>query len=355
MSTLEAASLSIDFAGQDMVIPFQVEPLDVRGRAVQLGPMLDAILDRHAYPEAVSRLLAEAVTLTVLLGTALKFEGKFILQTKTDGPVPLLVTDFTTPDSVRAYARYDADQVAAAVTSGKATAPDLLGHGVLAMTIDQGEYTQRYQGIVQLDGIGLEEVARRYFRQSEQIPTEIRLAVGEVLTRNETAKQGEGPSHSWTAGGVLLQFLPDSTERMRQKDLPGGDGALDDDGFQEDDAWREAQALMGTIDDVELTDTAVEPERLLFRLFHEHGVRIFDPTKVREECSCSQEKVRAMLQGLTEQERAESVEDGKILVTCQFCSEHYSFDPTDFQQVEAKLDHSGGGSNAEGGTAALPH
>ncbi len=316
-------TLNIDFAGQDAVIPFQVEPLDVRGRAVQLGPMLDTILDRHNYPEPVSRLLAETVVLTVLLGTALKFDGKFILQTQTDGPVSMIVTDFTTPGSVRAYARYDADAVAALQT------PDpiaLLGKGTLAMTIDQGEYTQRYQGIVQLDGVGLEEVARRYFKQSEQIPTEVRIAVGEVLTRNE----GSSPRHNWTASGVLLQFLPDSTERMRQKDLHGGDGANEDNDFQEDDAWAEAQALMNTIEDVELTDTAVEPERLLYRLFHEHGVRVFDGTKVSDNCSCSEKKVRNVLSGLSSEERAESVEAEQISVTCEFCSSTYIFDPASF-------------------------
>ena len=322
MATTENA-LNIDFAGQDAVVPFQVEPLDVRGRAVQIGPMLDTILDRHNYPEPVSRLLAETVVLTVLLGTALKFEGKFILQTQTDGPVSMIVTDFTTPGSVRAYARFDADAVAALETTDSIS---LLGKGILAMTIDQGEYTQRYQGIVQLDGVGLEEVARRYFRQSEQIPTEVRIAVGEVLTRSEVG----GLRHNWTAGGVLLQFLPDTTERMRQKDLHGGDGATDDNGFAEDDAWSEAQALMKTIDDVELTDASVEPERLLYRLFHEHGARIFDGAKVHDDCSCSEEKVEGVLAGLSAQERGESVENCEISVTCEFCSSTYSFDPASF-------------------------
>lgn len=313
----------MDFADPDVVIPFQVEPLDVRGRAVQLGPMLDAILDRHAYPEAVSRLLAESIVLTVLLGTALKFEGKFTLQTQTNGPVSLIVADFRTPDSIRAYAKYDAQAVEA--LSQKDTVA-LLGTGILAMTIDQGQHTQRYQGIVQLDGIGLEEVARRYFRQSEQIPTEVRLAVGEVLTRVE----GEAPSHGWSAGGVLLQFLPDSTERMRQRDLHGGDGAPDDDGFEPDDAWAEAQALMQTIDDLELTDAAVEPERLLYRLFHEHGVRVFDGTAVRDNCACSRQKVKDMLGGLSADERAQSTEGDAITVTCEFCSAVYRFDPETF-------------------------
>lgn len=317
------AALNIDFSDQDTVIPFQISPLDVRGRAVQLGPMLDTILDRHAYPEPVSRLLAEAITLTVLLGTTLKFEGKFILQTQTDGPVSMIVTDFRTPDSIRAYARYDEQALASLSTFD---APALLGNGVLAMTIDQGEYTQRYQGIVQLDGIGLEEVARRYFRQSEQIPTEIRLAVGEVLTRQE----GEGLSHAWTASGVMLQFLPDSEHRMRLKDLPGGDGDDDESGFEEDNAWAEAQALMKTIEDVELTDTNVEPERLLYRLFHEHGVQVFDGVPVKDNCSCSEQKVNDMLEGLSHDERAKSIENGEIKVTCEFCNHNYAFDPSAF-------------------------
>ncbi|MDD9909095.1 MAG: Hsp33 family molecular chaperone [Ahrensia sp.] len=315
----ETDTLVVDFAGQDHVIPFAVSALDVRGRAVQLGPMLDSILDRHAYPEPVSRLLAEAITLTVLLGTALKFEGKFILQTQSDGPVSMIVTEFRTPGSIRAYARFDEDRLA---ENGKDPVA-LLGKGILAMTIDQGPHTQRYQGIVALDGIGLEEVARRYFRQSEQIPTEVRLGVGEVLTRQE----GEGPQHSWTAGGVLLQFLPDSEERMRLKDLPGGDGAIEDDGFQQDDAWTEAQALMGTIEDVELTDSAVQPERLLYRLFHEHGVRVFETNAVLDACSCSRDRVHNVLASMSDEERAQSAENGRIRVTCEFCSTAYEFDP----------------------------
>ena len=169
------------FAGDDHVVPFEVGPLDVRGRAVQLGPMLDQILARHDYPEPVARLLAEACVLTVLLGTSLKFDGKFILQTRTDGPVDMLVADFTTPQSLRAYARFDAERLAAAIASGDDRPEQLLGDGVLAMTIDQGAYMQRYQGIVQLDGASLEDVARIYFRQSEQIPTDVRLSVAKQL------------------------------------------------------------------------------------------------------------------------------------------------------------------------------
>ena len=144
------------FAGDDAVVPFAVEALDARGRAVQLGAMLDSILARHDYPEPVARLLAEMIVLTVLLGTSLKFEGKFIAQTQTDGPVDLLVVDFTTPSSVRAYARFDAERVDAAVAAGATDPEALLGQGTMALTVDQGGHSQRYQGIVALDGASLE-------------------------------------------------------------------------------------------------------------------------------------------------------------------------------------------------------
>src|SRR5690606_3226599 len=132
----------------------------------------NSILDRHDYPRPVAALLGEAIVLTVLLGTSLKFEGKFILQTQSDGPVSLMVVDYRTPDAVRAYARYDAERIA---DNGETMTKDLLGNGVLAMTVDQGAAGQRYQGIVELDGRSLETAAWQYFRQSEQIPTVLRL------------------------------------------------------------------------------------------------------------------------------------------------------------------------------------
>ncbi len=315
-------------AGPDAVIPFQVSPLDIRGRAVQLGPLLDDILHRHAYPEPVSALLAEVITLTILLGTSLKFDGRFTVQTQTDGPVSLLVVDFKTPQSLRAYARFDETRLDEAIASDKADAISLMGSGILAMTIDQGAHTSRYQGIVKLEDASLEEVARQYFRQSEQIPTEIRLAVAQTLTRTEDG----GPTHGWRAGGVLVQFLPESDERIRQQDLPGGDAPADHNPheFEEDDAWQEARALMSTIADIELTDTDVEPERLLYRLFNEHGVHVWPATRIHDDCSCSRETVSAVLSNFSAEEIAQSTVDGKIEVNCQFCSKRYHFNAGDF-------------------------
>ncbi|MGV8938349.1 MAG: Hsp33 family molecular chaperone [Allorhizobium sp.] len=310
-----------NFAGDDRVVPFQVEGLDVRGRAVQIGPLLNTILSRHDYPPEVARLLAEAIVLTALIGTSLKFEGKFIVQTKSDGPVDLLVADFSTPENIRAYARFDEAALAKAVAAGETSPSQLLGKGTLALTIDQGAYMQPYQGIVPLDGSSLEEIAGVYFRQSEQIPTQVRLGVAELFDRDELGK----PRHGWRAGGLIAQFLPDAPERMHHADLHGGDG---DDGastFDEDDSWSEARALVQTIDADELTDPLIGVERLLFRLFHERGARVFPPLPVFDRCSCSRDRIKGVLQGFSESEIEASLEEGEIAVTCEFCSTTYRY------------------------------
>lgn len=312
-----------DQGRDDTVTPFAVEPLDVRGRLVRLGPAIDAILHRHAYPEPVARLLAQAVALTTLLGTALKFEGRFQLQTRTDGPVDLLVVDFDAPDRVRAFARFDA----ARVESGADEAA-LLGHGHFALTVDPGGQMSRYQGVVALQGQGLEEAAHQYFRQSEQIPTLIRLAVGEVVA---------GGRSQWRAGALLVQFLPVSPERQRQSDFHPGDapeGAAQHD-LPDDEAWAEAKALAGTVEDHELVDPTLSGERLLYRLFHERGVKVFEPLAIVEQCRCSAERVESMLRSFSREERRDMVgENGRIAVTCEFCSTERSFDPADFDPAE---------------------
>src|SRR5215470_7702005 len=213
----------------DAVLPFEVDALDVRGRLTRLGPALDDILTKHDYPAPVGKLLGEAIVLTTLLGSALKFEGRFILQTQTDGPVSFLIVDFQSPDRLRAYARYDLKRLKEGLDSGK-----LLGKGHLAMTIDQGADMSRYQGLVALDGGSLEDAAHEYFLRSEQIPTRVRLAVGEEVDQGD-------PRHHWRAGGLLLQFLPKSPERARQADLHPGDApeGMAVHTVAEDDAWTE--------------------------------------------------------------------------------------------------------------------
>jgi molecular chaperone Hsp33 len=305
----------------DTVLPFEVAPLDLRGRLTRLGPALDDILTKHDYPPAVGKLLGEAIVLTTLLGSSLKFDGRFILQTKTDGPVSFLIVDFQAPDRLRAYARYDVARLKQGQTSGA-----LLGKGHLAMTIDQGPDMSRYQGLVALDGGSLEDAAHEYFLRSEQIPTRVRLAVGE-----EWRGGGDGPKHRWRAGGMLLQFLPKAPERARQADLHPGDApeGTRTHTVAEDDAWVEGRSLISTVEDVELIDPDLSGERLLYRLFHERGVRVFAPLPLRAQCSCSREAVSSMLKSFAPKDRAEMVKDNKVVVTCEFCSSVYEFTPAE--------------------------
>jgi molecular chaperone Hsp33 len=302
----------------DAALPFEVDALDLRGRLTRLGPTLDDILTKHDYPAAVGKLLGEAIVLTTLLGSSLKFDGRFILQTQTDGPVSFLIVDFQAPDRLRAYARYDAKRLQAGQDSAT-----LLGRGHLAMTIDQGADMSRYQGLVALDGGGLEEAAHEYFLRSEQIPTRVRLAVGEEW------RGGDGGKHRWRGGGMLLQFLPKAPERARLPDLHPGDapeGTVVPE-ITEDDAWVEGQSLIATVEDIELIDPDLSGERLLYRLFHERGVRVFKPLPLRAQCSCSREAVSSMLKSFAPQDRADMVKDGKVEVTCEFCSSVYQFTP----------------------------
>jgi molecular chaperone Hsp33 len=303
----------------DSVLPFAVEPLDVRGRVVRLGHALDDLLANHGYPKLVSRLVAEAAALGALLASSIKFSGRFTLQAQTDGPVSMLVVDITAPGKMRAYANFDADRIEAAGEQYDAAA--LLGKGHLAMTIEQTGDTNRYQGIVALDGGNLEDAAHQYFAQSEQIPTQVRLAVAEEMHA--------GSESSWRAGGLLVQFLPREAARAKQSDLDPGDAP---EGMQRhevapDDAWIEAQSLMGTVEDVELIDPALSSEQLLWRLFNERGVKVFQPQKVTAECRCSRERLLSILKNFSDEERGSMVEDGRIAVKCEFCGKRYRFQP----------------------------
>jgi molecular chaperone Hsp33 len=323
------------FAGDDRALPFQVEALDVRGRVVTLGASLDAILQRHGYPAPVKRLVGEAAVLASLLATSLKDVSRFILQTQTDGPVSLIVVDGRTPGQIRATATFDAEAVAKATADGSFDTSALLGKGTLAMTIEQGQTRQRYQGFVPLEADTLEDAAHTYFRQSEQIPTRIRLAVAEMFDRD-----GEGAARrTWRAGGIIGQFLPAAGERIVRRDLPAGDVPADRKRSPEpedDDAWVEAQSLIDTVEDHELTDPAIAAERLLYRLFHERGVRVFEPLSLEENCSCSRERIEQVLSQMGEEEIGESVTDnGDIEVRCEFCGAEYRFDPKEFEPGNA--------------------
>ncbi len=303
----------------DIVLPFAVESLSIRGRLVRLGPAIDQLLKRHDYPEAVSKLVAEAVALAALLGSTLKTNGRFQLQTKSDGPVTMLLVDFDAPSHLRALARFDRTRLESASAGG-----DLLGHGHLAFTIDPGGEMTRYQGVIALEGQGLEAAAHHSFERSEQIPTLARLAVGEIVTAGGGA---------WRAGGLVVKYLPEAGTRRFKADFDPGDApeGVEPHRIVEDDAWTEAKARAATTEAHELIDPTLSGERLLFRLFNERGVRVYEPTPLAAVCRCSAEGVDAMLRSFPPHEVREMVgDDGMIGVTCEFCSTKRVFDPADY-------------------------
>ncbi|ESR27413.1 Hsp33 family molecular chaperone [Lutibaculum baratangense] len=324
VSPAELPEIVLDTSADDLVLPFSVEGLDVRGRVVRLGGAIDQILGRHGYPERVAALLAEAVALTLLLGSSLKIEGRFILQVQTDGPVSLLVADLTVPGTIRGYASFDAEAVEAE-PAGDDLPQRLLGRGNLAMTVDPGAGMRRYQGIVALDGVTLQEAAHTYFRQSEQIPTTVRISAGPIY------HGGRDPGTGWRAGGIIIQHMPEGGPG-RSADLHPGDApeGAEVHEWEEPDEWTEARLLLETVEMHELLDPSIAVGRLLLRLYHERGVRVYDPVEVMEDCSCSREKILGVLRGFPEEERSEMVtEDGTIEVTCEFCSTRYTVDPSE--------------------------
>ncbi|MHA1538219.1 MAG: Hsp33 family molecular chaperone [Alphaproteobacteria bacterium] len=307
-------------AGDDLVLPFRIESHALRGRLVRLGGVIDAILSRHDYPEPVARLLGETVALAALLAATMKYDGIFTLQAKGEGPVGLLVADVTSSGEVRGYAGFDPEALEKALAGPvMAPVPMLLGPGYLAFTVDQGVHSERYQGIVELIGDTLAACAHHYFRQSEQLDAAIYLAA-----------ERTGADSAWRAGGLMLQHLPPEggKDGRGTAETAKAQHNWDLDDQTDDEGWRESVALMGTISAGELLRPGLPPHDLLYRLFHEVGVRAYRPKRLADQCRCSRERVSNTLASLPRAEIEDCKEEasGEVVVTCEFCSSAYRFD-----------------------------
>lgn len=298
----------------NIILPFQLESSGIRGRIVRAGRVIDEVLEPHGYPNPVAHLVAEMMTLSMLLSSMLKFEGIFTLQAQGDGPVSMLISDMTSAGAVRGTALFDPERLEAArqqlsalktPESGQNHLAQYLGKGHMAFTVDQGSAEQRYQGIVELKGASLTDCVRHYFTQSEQIGTGIKMAVGE---------RGE----NWRAGAIMLQHMPED-----EKNPEAGMGNL-----REDD-WRRAMILLDTCTDDEFLSPEIPATELLTRLFHEEGVRVFDPVLVSKGCRCDASKVQKVLALMSDDDIEHMTVDGKITMHCEFCSKDIVFDPKD--------------------------
>lgn len=287
-------------AAPDHVQPFMLDIPQLRGRIVRLPFVLQDILAAHQYPEAVSRLLAEALCLTTLLAGMLKFDGIFTLQLKGEGALKTLVCDMMTDGTLRGYAGYDAAAVAA--LGDDADFLTLTQKGYLAFTVDQATNTDRYQGITDLKGATLTEAARHYFQQSEQINTAF-------VTQIDRDADGR-----WNGAAIMLQQLA--------REGGHSDRAQ---GTQDEEDWRRCMMLLGTLKNGEMLPSSTPLNTLLYQLFHEENVRVFAPVTVSKGCRCSMDKISAVLDNLSVDERREYAENGVITVTCEFCNTSYEF------------------------------
>ncbi len=305
----------LDLSG-DMIRPFQLEVSSLRGRIVRFNEVLDDILKAHDYPPIVNQLLAETITLCAMLSSMLKFDGIFTLQTQGDGPISMLIADVTSKGEIRGCASFNEERVAVANKQLAAFSrkeagegsdnhlAQLLGKGHIAFTVDHGLKTERYQGIVELKGKSLVECVQHYFTQSEQIDTGIKMAVGE--------RDGK-----WRSAGLMLQHMPEEGgENAPDK------GVRDASNLNEDD-WRRAMILMQSCTEEELLSPELNAHAILIRLFHEEGIRIFDPVMVRHQCRCSQERVENVLKMMPDEDQEELTEEGIVTMKCEFCSTDY--------------------------------
>ncbi len=300
-------------AEDDILVPFLIDAGAIRGRLVRLGPALDGILAGHAYPPAVAARLAETLALAAALAGSLKFDGVFTLQLQAEGAIPLIVADVTSDGNLRGYARYDAERLAVAEAADGPPVPRYLGPGFLAFTVDQGPDTNRYQGIVALDGDTLEDCAQEYFRQSEQLETAFKLAV-------RSPRDGAG----WQAAAVMVQRMPTGPSSP----IFTAEEAAE--------AWNRAVILLHSAREAELFDPKLPAERLIYRLYHGDGVQMHDTRRLQARCRCEAGRVGDTLRSFPRAQVEEMRDDsGRVVVTCEFCKTDYVFADTDLDRLYA--------------------
>jgi molecular chaperone Hsp33 len=298
----------------DFVLPFDIAKAGVRGRLVRLDAASARALSAHALPEAAARVAGEVVALGALLGTALKLDGRLTIQTKGDGPLDLVTADYYGADEnrargVRGYARVDAARFD---TLAQKDFAQLAGKGALAITIEPKVGDKTYQGIVELSPDGISASAETYFAQSEQLPTVIKLAAAPLFVAGD-------PAPHWRAGGIMLQMTPNSSIE---------EGAAKQGIETKSDDWDRLSLLLKTVEDLELVDTTLAPETLLWRLFNEDEVRVQPPEPVIFRCDCNADRITQVLKGYAAQDRAGLADpDGVIRAKCEFCGKTHEIGP----------------------------
>ena len=314
----------IEITWDDTVLPFQLDRSAIRGRVARLDGVLEQVLRQHHYPPQIEALVAEATLLTAMIGQTVKLRWKMSLQIRGKGPARLIATDYYGPEvdgmpgRIRAYASFDEDRL-----DPDAPPFSQIGEGYFAVMLDQGEGTVPYQGFTPIAGNSLSACAETYFAQSEQLPTRFAVTFGKSRVPGKDAH--------WRAGGIMLQHMPKVGGSVAAAEGSGDGGLLSHTDIlagAEAEDWNRANQLLNTVEEMELIGPTLAPTDLLVRLFHEEEPRVFDATPVRFGCSCSAEKVRSTMSIYSQKDIAKMTTDtGVVTADCQFCGEHYEFDP----------------------------
>ena len=281
---------------KDISIPFLLSNLSVRGRFLRLEEVSTKILKQHVYPLPIARVLTEILAASAALAGFLKYEGVFTLQTKSNGPIELLVVDMTHTGNMRGYVQFRKKSVKA-----KDSFADLFGEGYLAFTVDEKQNLERYQGIVNLNRESLTSAIEHYFDQSEQLKTRVVIA-------SQQSSQGK-----WISSVLLLQQMPSLNPN--------------------EDSWNYIDAILSTLTQKELLDFSIPYETFLWRLFHETGLQIFDPLPLQAQCRCSEERIKVFLTTLSSEEIEGLLKNGQLKITCEFCNHTYKFNRNDLMTV----------------------
>ena len=319
-------SEAVDPTSEDKILPFQLDLSDIRGRLTRLDKTLNDILSQHSYPPLVEALVAEATVITALIGQTINLKWKLSLQIRGNGPIKLIATDYFAPSkngelgTIRAFASFNEPNL----DIGEKNPFEQLGKGYFAVLIDQGPNTEPYQWITPLTGGSLHKCAETYFAQSEQLATRFALTIGKSQTKTKKI--------SWQAAGLIIQKMPQKTERgvvkkegstnqlLASADLLQG---------QESENWNRVNFHIDTVEELELMGPHISKIQLLNRLFHEENPRVFEAQSIKFGCTCSADKVRNTMSMYSSKDiETMTTADGDVTADCQFCGAHYIMDPT---------------------------
>tara|TARA_Y100000385_G_scaffold189525_1_gene195811 strand:- start:1139 stop:2011 length:873 start_codon:yes stop_codon:yes gene_type:complete len=281
------------------IIPFQLGGNRVRGSIVRLGTAVSEIIKRHNYPKNIESLLADTLTITACLGSRMKHDGVFTIQAKGTGEVHTLFSDVTNNGFLRGYVGFNPD-----LSILHKDLISLMVSGHITFTLDQGKYSKRYQGIVALEDKSISKSAELYFNNSEQLETKF-------VVFNNYDSDGSSKEKLFSSGLIMLQKMPNKTDMDEEENI---------------EIWENSLNFLSTLKKEECLSVSLTSRDILFRLFNEVGVTVYDEIVIQDKCRCSKEKVELAIKKLNKDELNDIADEkGNIKVICEFCKMERSF------------------------------